>query len=297
VHGQREFAIVDDTFVLNRRRVERFCRELIDRQANLTWGCFGRINLMSERLIAAMREAGCRSIFYGIDSGSQRILDETVKEIRVETILPTLETSARYFDTIEASFIWGYPEETVDDFARTLRLAAAASHLAPVVNVQLHMLSPLPSAPITTNYGGELNPPVERDRRWLLLPALLLDERAGVLRDLVLRHKNLFPGFFTFPTIGMDEKRRLLEEVFGALHRTLGQVVIDQRARKLLAVDDRETELRLLAQAGADTAKIGTGLALGVMRRARRNHTGDGAQALRQTVGLTRERNDLGGRM
>jgi radical SAM superfamily enzyme YgiQ (UPF0313 family) len=62
---------------------------------------------MSEELIALMAKAGCAAIFYGIDSGSSRILDRTLKELSVESILPTLEISARYFDRIKASFIWG----------------------------------------------------------------------------------------------------------------------------------------------------------------------------------------------
>jgi anaerobic magnesium-protoporphyrin IX monomethyl ester cyclase len=55
--------IADDTFVLNRERVKEFCHVLLDQQADIEWGCFGRINLMSEDLISLMAEAGCRAIF------------------------------------------------------------------------------------------------------------------------------------------------------------------------------------------------------------------------------------------
>jgi anaerobic magnesium-protoporphyrin IX monomethyl ester cyclase len=142
---------------------------LLDQQANIEWGCFGRINLMSEELISLMAEAGCRAIFYGIDSGSPRVLDRTLKELSVDSILPTLETSAKYFDRIEASFILGYPFETYEDFLFTLNLGAEASKLAPAVNIQLHMLSPLPSSPIYEEFKKTLVAP-EKGR--LALPAV-----------------------------------------------------------------------------------------------------------------------------
>ena len=143
-----------------------------------------------------MAAAGCRAIFYGIDSGSsQAVLDRTVKRLRAEDVLPVLEFSARHFDKVEASFIWGYPFETLDDFKKTLDLAGEASMLAPRVNVQLHMLSPLPLSPIYREFPGELRPPAPEDRPWLLLPALLLDDRAGPLRTVVGGAPDIYPGF------------------------------------------------------------------------------------------------------
>ena len=171
-YGKSMIGIADDTFVLNRNRVRAFCELLIERRSGIEWGCFGRINLMTPELVELMARAGCRAVFYGIDSGSQAVLDRTVKRVRAEQVVPVLKLSAQYFDTIEASFIWGYPFETADDFARTMDLAGQAALLAPKVNVQLHMLSPLPLSPIYREFTGELLEPEPEDRRWLLLPAL-----------------------------------------------------------------------------------------------------------------------------
>ncbi|MEW6754082.1 MAG: radical SAM protein [Candidatus Latescibacterota bacterium] len=291
--GQEMVAIVDDTFVLNRQRVQDFCRLLIERGSGVVWGCFGRINLMTPELIELMARAGCRGVFYGIDSGSQAVLDRTAKRVRAEDIMPVLEVSAQHFASIEASFIWGYPFETLDDFSRTLDVAAQASLLAPVVNVQLHMLSPLPMSPIYREFAGQLLDPEPEDARWLLLPAVLLDARAGRVRELVRQHPKIYPGFYTLPTPGKQEKRRQLERVMQTLTQTVGSTVVDGRTARLLREDAAEVEGELLAARPAPAERIGVGLALGAFRRVRHReqpHTGPGPLAGTRGASLVRER-------
>lgn len=292
-YGKRGIAIVDDTFVINRERVRRFCELLIERDCGLQWGCFGRINLMSERLIELMARAGCRAIFYGIDSGSPAVLRSTIKELDANTIYPILELSAAYFDRIEASFIWGYPFETYDDFLQTLELAGRASQLAPKVNVQMHMLSPLPSSPLYNDFDGPLLHPEQEDRGWLLLPALLLNERATALRRIIDRAPQLFPGFFTFPTPDKAKKRSSLSRALKALDQTIGMTMFDETVGSLLSRDDRMTEMRLLGGAITAEEQIGVGLALGLFRRTRRRRhaTADDYDITRRAA-MVRQRND-----
>jgi anaerobic magnesium-protoporphyrin IX monomethyl ester cyclase len=291
----RFISIADDTFVLDRERVIAFCNLLIERDAGIQWGCFGRINLMSEALIALMAKAGCRAIFYGIDSGSPTVLKQTVKELKADSILPILQLSARYFELIEASFIWGYPFESYEDFRLTLELAAQASELAPKVNVQLHMLSPLPHSPMYLTFKGELLTPEPEDQRWLLLPALLLDSRAAGIRETAFENPHLFPGFFTFPTPEKRQKRQDLETVIRSMEGVLGQTLLDDSVRVLLSHEDQEAEADLLAAAKEPAQRIGTGLALGVMRRTRVAKKAATEQGLHGSRGpsLVRQRNDL----
>jgi anaerobic magnesium-protoporphyrin IX monomethyl ester cyclase len=289
-------SIADDTFVLNRDRVREFCHTLLDRGADIQWGCFGRINLMSEELIALMAEAGCRAIFYGIDSGSPRILDRTLKEVSVESILPTLEMSSRYFDRIEASFIWGYPFETYEDFLCTLDLAARASQFSPTVNVQLHMLSPLPSSPIYQEFKDTLIYPEAEDSRFLLLPALLLDERASIVRRVIERAPHLFPGFFSLPTPDKERKRARLNEVFTSLEAMIGRAILDEKVHALWTAEDRilEKELINFSDEASNPERIGTGLALGVFKRLRESKKGSSVVRRKpiRAPGLVRQRND-----
>jgi radical SAM superfamily enzyme YgiQ (UPF0313 family) len=293
-YGRKGVAIADDTFVLNRDRVRAFCELLLERRVGMEWGCFGRINLMSESLIALMAEAGCRSIFYGIDSGSPGILKRTLKELDPESILPALEISTRYFQFIEASFIWGYPFETLEDFRLTVEMAAKASMFAPAVNVQLHMLSPLPSSPVLQEFEGRLLPPEPEDKHWLLLPGVLLDERAAAVRDIILRNASLFPGFHTFPTPNKAGKRELLEDVMKNLNATLGRAFLDERVFSLFDTENEALEKMLLCEARDDCARIGVGLALGVFRRTRiaKHPRQQQPPAALRGASLVRQRND-----
>ena len=290
-------SIADDTFVLNRDRVKEFCRVLLDRQVDMKWGCFGRINLMSEELIALMAEAGCRAIFYGIDSGSPRVLDRTLKELSVDSILPTLEMSAKYFDRIEASFIWGYPFENYEDFHCTLDLAASASKLAPTVNVQLHMLSPLPSSPIYEEFKETLVAPEVEDSRCLLLPALLFDERASLVREVIEKAPHLFPGFFCLPTPDKSQKRDRLREVFTALEAMIGRAILDEQIYGLWTNENPmlERELVNFPDTTSPSERIGTGLALGAFKRMRDKKRENGPAPKRpiRAPGLVRQRNDV----
>jgi len=272
--GQHTISIVDDTFVLNRERVTAFCHMLLERRSNVMWGCFGRINLMTPELIDLMARAGCRAIFYGIDSGSQRVLDRTVKKVRVKDIVPVLKLSAEYFDRIEASFIWGYPFETLEDFYATLDIAAQASQFAPVVNVQLHMLSPLPMSPIYREFSDLLKEPESEDIRWLLLPAVFLDERSAPIRELIRGDPDIYPGFYSLPTPSKHEKRVQLDRVMRTITQMVGSTIFDNRTAMLAKPETGETEAglierELLEQTSEPVERIGVGLALGMFRRAR----------------------------
>jgi anaerobic magnesium-protoporphyrin IX monomethyl ester cyclase len=293
-YGRRGIAIADDTFVLDRERVRAFCQLLLKQDIRMEWGCFGRINLMSEELIALMAEAGCRSIFYGIDSGSPAILKRTYKELSYESIVPVLELSARYFQFIEASFIWGYPYESLDDFELTFKLAAEASRFAPKVNVQLHMLSPLPSSPVYKEFAGDLLNPEKEDVRWLLLPGVLLDDRATIVRSIISKAPALFPGFFSFPTPAKSAKRAMLEQVLRAMEATLGRMLLDDRVFGLIREENRAIEAELLDQAKGHSERIGVGLALGVFRRTRLNQGRPVTPAWQgsRSASLVRQRND-----
>jgi hypothetical protein len=185
---------------------------------------------------------------------------------------PTLEISARYFDRIEVSFFWGYPFETYEDFLCALDLAAHASQFALTVNVQLHMLIPLPSSPIYQEFKDTLIYPEAEDSRFLLLlPALLLDERARIVRGVIEKAPHLYPGFFTLPTPEKEKKRAQLNEVFTSREVMIGIAIIDDQIHGLWTTENKTLEKELInfSDTPSNPERIGTGLALGVFKRLR----------------------------
>lgn len=292
VHGKSVITIVDDTFVQDRKRVRAFCERLLERRSGIAWSCFSRINLMSRDLAETMAEAGCRSVLYGIDSGSPAVLARTHKMVRAESVEPVIEYSAEVFDFVEASFIWGYPFEDLDDFRMTLDLAARVSRWAPRVNVQLHRLSPLPNSPIYREYPSPLLEPDPQDRPWLLLPAVLLEPRAEEIGRLVRAAPDVYPGFFTLPTPDEAEKRRLMGKIKRTLDRTIGATLFDPETARLLDEDAPEVERSLFDAETDSSGRLGVGLAISFFRRSRRRR-GAGCDPLLGVRGpsLVRERN------
>jgi anaerobic magnesium-protoporphyrin IX monomethyl ester cyclase len=113
------FHFTDDCFITNRKNVLDFCDILIRENAGIEWGCAGRVNLMSEPLIARMREAGCILIGYGIESGSQKVLDLMKKQVTVEQAKNAIRITSKHMGWADCSFIVGMPGETIETIRET----------------------------------------------------------------------------------------------------------------------------------------------------------------------------------
>jgi anaerobic magnesium-protoporphyrin IX monomethyl ester cyclase len=72
--GVMHFTFFDDLFTLNQQRVIEICKEILNRKLNVCWECVTRVDLISEELLAWMKKAGCVSISYGVESGSDVVL-------------------------------------------------------------------------------------------------------------------------------------------------------------------------------------------------------------------------------
>jgi radical SAM superfamily enzyme YgiQ (UPF0313 family) len=118
------FHFIDDEFVMRRDFVFEFCRLLKkfskEVRQQITWGCAGRVNLMTEELISTMADAGCVLIGYGIESGSQRMLDFIKKQVTVEQAKDAIRLTKRYLGWADCSFMIGYPEETMETIQETI---------------------------------------------------------------------------------------------------------------------------------------------------------------------------------
>ncbi|KKQ78831.1 MAG: hypothetical protein UT02_C0055G0009 [Parcubacteria group bacterium GW2011_GWC2_38_7] len=119
-YGTTQFSFKDDSFTVNRKRVEDLCDRLIAEKLNINWECNTRVNLISDDLLEKMKRAGCNSIKVGIESGSERVLREMNKGITHEHV----RNAARLFRKTgihwTGYFMMGVPGETVDDVYKTL---------------------------------------------------------------------------------------------------------------------------------------------------------------------------------
>jgi anaerobic magnesium-protoporphyrin IX monomethyl ester cyclase len=115
-------SFVDDIFGLKPGWVESFAEEVKARHAVLPFRCLSRVDLLGPPVVRGLREAGCRMVWVGAESGSQRILDAMEKGTRVEQIR---EATRRLHEAgLGVGFFlqFGYPGETRDDIEETLAL-------------------------------------------------------------------------------------------------------------------------------------------------------------------------------
>ncbi len=108
---------------MNRRIVKDFCEKLIRKRINIQWACETRVDtLCDENLVKLMSKAGCRLVYLGVESGSQRILDKLNKKITVKQIETAINLCKKYKIKAYCSLITGIPGETYEDYLCTKNL-------------------------------------------------------------------------------------------------------------------------------------------------------------------------------
>jgi len=110
----KEINFVDDTFTLNRERVIELCELLKNTKetSQLRWMCSTRVDLVDEELLKIMHEAGCHNIQYGIEAGSQSILDSIGKKITLNQVRDAVEMTLNTGLETHCSFMFPHPEDT-----------------------------------------------------------------------------------------------------------------------------------------------------------------------------------------
>lgn len=124
------FHFIDDEFCLKRDFVLGFCKGVLEEfNGRVQWGCTGRVNLMTEDMVSVMADAGCSLIGFGIESGSQKMLDTMKKGVTVDQAKEAVLMTKKYLGWADCSFMVGTPgenretiQETID-FCKELDLA------------------------------------------------------------------------------------------------------------------------------------------------------------------------------
>ena len=111
--------ISDDSFTLNRDRVFGFCAELKKRGIRLYWACQSRVGGLTADMLEAMKSSGLVQIEFGVESGSQRILNSLRKGIKVESTIREFDLCRKLGVRTLANVMVGIPGETLEDIGMT----------------------------------------------------------------------------------------------------------------------------------------------------------------------------------
>lgn len=120
VHKAEMLAFMDDTFCLNKQRINDICNEIKDRGFDNYWGCTARVDTISEDLLKKMKDAGCITLFLGVESADQQNLNELNKNITISKIKKTFKITRKLGVRTIASVVLGMPGDTRRSIENTI---------------------------------------------------------------------------------------------------------------------------------------------------------------------------------
>jgi radical SAM superfamily enzyme YgiQ (UPF0313 family) len=113
----------DDNFTYDKKRVEKICDEIIKRKVDITWSAQGRVDQISKGMVKKMKKAGCSSLSFGIESGSERILKILKKGITKNQVKKAFKILKEEGILTHGDFLIGNPTETYSEMEKTLEFA------------------------------------------------------------------------------------------------------------------------------------------------------------------------------
>lgn len=121
-YNASHFTLMDDTFTEDTRHVESFCNELLKRNRKYIWCAYSRVDT-NPSILNLMYDAGCRMLEFGVETGSQKVLDSIKKGITVDEIKQGFENAKKAGMKTKAFFMVGLPAEGSTELRESIDLA------------------------------------------------------------------------------------------------------------------------------------------------------------------------------
>jgi radical SAM superfamily enzyme YgiQ (UPF0313 family) len=141
--GVRHIIFYDDLFTVKKKRVVELCEAFLACGFDFTWSCNSHPNLLDPDTLRLMKRAGCWQIAYGIESGSQRILDVVKREVRLPRMRETLRMTRAAGIRAKGYVMIGHPTETL----QTLDETAEFLKIVELDLCQVTKFTPYPGTP------------------------------------------------------------------------------------------------------------------------------------------------------
>ena len=203
-YGVRKFTFCDDAFTVDQPRVEALCIEIQKRGLKIEWNCGTRVDMLTKNLLAKMKDTGCASIWFGVESGTQQVLDAMKKGITPELTTQVLGWVREVGLKPVPNVILGFPGETKKSAWETIKFV---EKIAPDDVGFYNVATPFPGTPMYD---------LVKEKEWLRVtdfnmydttkpifetPMLNMKE-LGKLRESAFHHYYLRRAYF------FDKKRR-----------------------------------------------------------------------------------------
>lgn len=155
--GATSFSFKHDMFTLNHDLVREICSRLKKLDFHPTWTCSARVDCISNELIDVMVDAGLNGIYFGIETGSERMQKLVNKNLKLGEVVEKLKYIEAKGVKIVASFIFGFPDETEEDISQTIAMISDIAGIKDI-KIQTHLCTFLPGTEMSDRYSAELIP-------------------------------------------------------------------------------------------------------------------------------------------
>ncbi len=122
-YGTRGIYFINDNFTLRKEKTIELCNLMIEKKLSLEWVCDTRVDLVNDELLALMSKAGCKTIWFGVESASPQILKRIGRNTKPEQVEVAFKLCKKHHIKTACSFMLGLPDETLADMEESLKFA------------------------------------------------------------------------------------------------------------------------------------------------------------------------------
>jgi anaerobic magnesium-protoporphyrin IX monomethyl ester cyclase len=120
-YGSKGIYFIGDNFTVRKKQTVEICKLIKEQKLDIEWACDTRVDLVSRELLKEMKDAGCRTIWFGVESGSPRILEKIKKGITLQQAVHAFELCKEEGIQTACSIMLGIPGETGNDMKATFK--------------------------------------------------------------------------------------------------------------------------------------------------------------------------------
>ncbi len=158
--GVKEIAFYDDSFTLDKKRIHEIADKILERGLKVAWTCETRVNLVDKELLKHMKQAGCYTVAYGIETAAPEIMKVIQKDITLEQVEKAVLAHHEVGLQVVGYFMLGSPGETPETIMQTVNFAKKLK----VDFAQFSITTPFPATELYDIYmRGRTEPPKWED--------------------------------------------------------------------------------------------------------------------------------------
>lgn len=119
-YSTRKIIFLDDNATVNKKRMQDISKSIIEKKINIRLGCLASINTYDKETFELMYKAGFRWVHFGIESGSQRVLENNNKKFDINYAKKVIKEVKQIGYRVRTSFIFDLPTTTKEDMKKTI---------------------------------------------------------------------------------------------------------------------------------------------------------------------------------